>query len=234
MLEPSPTATAATLRLVAQGLRHAYQPDQPPVVDLDRLVVEPGTTVALTGPSGSGKTTLAYLLTGIEPVRAGSVRWGGTDLARLGEGQRDAWRRRHVGFVFQDFHLVPGLSIAGNVLVSCCFDGLRPDPALVARAGELLDAFAVPTAGRRLGDLSRGEQQRVALARALLRRPPILVADEPTASLDAGSGARVIELLLQAVRGCGATLLAVTHDPALIAAMEVVHHLEHGRLERRR
>jgi putative ABC transport system ATP-binding protein len=234
-LAPRPTSTAvatASLPLVAEGLRHAYQPGQPPVVDLDRLEVAPGVTVALTGPSGSGKTTLAYLLTGIEPVRQGAVRWGGTDLARLGEGERDTWRRRHVGFVFQDFHLVPGLSILRNVLVSCYFDRLRPDPALVERAGALLDAFAVPTAGRQVGDLSRGEQQRVAVARALLRRPPVVVADEPTASLDAASGGRVVELLVRGVREVGATLLAVTHDPALIAAVDAVHHLEHGRLDR--
>ena len=228
---PAPAATAS-LPLVAEELRHAYQPGQPPVVDLDRLEIAPGATVALTGPSGSGKTTLAYLLTGIEPVRQGTVRWGGTDLARLGEGARDAWRRRHVGFVFQDFHLVPGLSILNNVLVSCYFDGLRPDPALAGRAAALLDAFAVPTARRRVGDLSRGEQQRVAVARALLRRPPVVVADEPTASLDAASGGRVVELLAQGVREVGATLLAVTHDPALIAAVDAVHHLEHGRLDR--
>jgi ABC-type lipoprotein export system ATPase subunit len=151
-------AAAAPLRLVAEGLRHAYQPDQIPVVDIERLVVEPGATVALTGPSGSGKTTLACLLTGIR--RAHSRAQGGRPLAR---------------------------------------------GAAAGRFGP-----------------------------RLLRRPPILMADEPTASLDAGSGARVIELLVQAVRESGATLLAVTHDPALIAAMDAVHHLEHGRLERRR
>jgi putative ABC transport system ATP-binding protein len=234
-LAPRPMSTAVattSLPLVAEGLRHAYQPGQPPVVDLDRLEIAPGATVALTGPSGSGKTTLAYLLTGIEPVRQGAVRWGGTDLAQLPESARDAWRRRHVGFVFQDFHLVPGLSILRNVLVSCYFDGLRPDPTLAERAAALLDVFAVPTARRRVGDLSRGEQQRVAVARALLRRPPVVVTDEPTASLDAASGGRVVELLVRGVREVGATLLAVTHDPALIAAVDAVHHLEHGRLDR--
>jgi putative ABC transport system ATP-binding protein len=227
-----PAATAASLPLIAEDLRHAYQQGQPPVVDLGRLEVAPGATVALTGPSDSGKTTLAYLLTGIEPVRQSAVRWGGTDLARLSESTRDAWRRRHVGFVFQDFHLVPGLSILRNVLVSCYFDRLlRPDPVLVERAGALLDAFAVPTAGRGVGDLSRGKQQRVAVARALLRRPPVVVADEPTASLDATSGGRVIELL-EGAGSAGATLLAVTHDPDLIAAVETVHRLERDRLDR--
>ena len=171
------------------------------------------------------------------------LRWRGALLAYAGlalltvplhltiPDARDAWRRRHVGLVFQDFHLVPGLSIRGNVLVSCWFDAWRADAVLVERAEALLDRCAVPTAGRRVAELSRGEQQRVAVARAILRRPPLVVADEPTASLDAASGARVIELLVEA-RAAGATLLTVTHDPALIAAMGMVLHLEHGRLER--
>jgi putative ABC transport system ATP-binding protein len=186
--------------------------------------------VALTGPSGSGKTTLAYLLTGIEPVQEGSVRWGGVELRGLSERERDRWRREHVGFVFQDFHLVPGLTIEGNVLVTCWFRQLRPTPAEQERALALLDGFGVPRAGRRVTDLSRGEQQRVAIARAMLRQPPILVADEPTASLDATAGAKVIELLLAAARESGATLLAVTHDPALIEAVDRVLRLERGRL----
>ncbi|MGH7292559.1 MAG: ABC transporter ATP-binding protein [Myxococcota bacterium] len=201
------------------------------MVELDRLELPAGTSVALTGPSGSGKTTLAYLLTGIERVQEGAVRWGETDLAGLSERGRDAWRRERVGFVFQDFHLVPGLSILANVLVTCWFDRWRPAPSLIERAQELLVRFAVPSTGRRVTDLSRGEQQRVAIARALLREPGIVVADEPTASLDAASGAAVIELLLERVRSSGATFLAVTHDPALIEAVGTVYHLEHGRLD---
>ena len=154
------------------------------MVALDRLELPAGATVALTGPSGSGKTTLAYLLTGIERVQQGSVRWGETDLAELTERAGDAWRLARVGFVFQDFHLVPGLSILANVLVTCWFDRWRPPPNLVDRAEELLDRFVVPRSGREVTDLSRGEQQRVAIARALLRDPGIVVADEPTASLE--------------------------------------------------
>lgn len=220
------------LPLEVLGLRHAWQPGQPPVLDVAHLEVAAGTALALTGPSGSGKTTLAYLLTGIEPVQEGQVRWGGSDLARLGERERDAWRRRRVGFVFQDFHLVPGLSPSENVLVTARFDAWRPGPELVERARHLLDAFAVPARARRAADLSRGEQQRVAVARALLRRPAILVADEPTASLDAASGARVTRMLVEGAREVGATLLAVTHDPELIGAVEQVHRLDRGRLDR--
>jgi len=219
--------------LVASGVRHAYGQGHPPVVDLDRLELPAGAAVALTGASGSGKTTLAYLLTGIERVQAGSVRWGETDLAALSERARDAWRRERVGFVFQDFHLVPGLSIRDNVLVTRWFAGWRPDAAARTRARALLDAFEVPS-DRQVTDLSRGEQQRVAIARALLHEPRILVADEPTASLDARSGEAVIGLLLREAREAGATFLAVTHDPALIEACTSALHLDHGHLERRR
>jgi putative ABC transport system ATP-binding protein len=218
--------------LTAIGLRHTYQPGQPPVVEVDRLELPAGATVALTGPSGSGKTTLAYLLTGIERVQRGTVRWGDVDLAGRSERARDAWRLREVGFVFQDFHLVPGLSILANVLVTCWFARWRPAPALVERARNLLHEFAVPTDGRLVTDLSRGEQQRVAIARALLHEPGIVVADEPTASLDAASGALVIGLLLDQIRSSGATLLAVTHDSELIAACARELHLDHGRLQR--
>jgi putative ABC transport system ATP-binding protein len=225
---------SALPHLSAFDLRHAYQPGQPPVIELDQLELPIGATVALTGPSGSGKTTLAYLLTGIERVQHGSVRWGGTELAARSESARDAWRREHVGFVFQDFHLVPGLSVEANVLVTCWFAGWRPPPAARERARALLGAFGVPTDRRHVDDLSRGERQRVAIARALLRKPPILVADEPTASLDAANGRAVIDLLIREARTSDATFLAVTHDPALIEACATVLHLDHGRLERQR
>ena len=230
---PTPVPPTAPALLVTD-LRHRYRDGLPPVVDLDRLAVPAGALVALTGASGSGKTTLAYLLTGIERVRQGSVAWDATDLATLSERARDAWRRRQVGFVFQDFHLVPGLSILANVLVTCWFGRWRPSPGERERARALLDRFAVPADRPEVTDLSRGEQQRVAIARALLHAPPILVADEPTASLDAASGRTVIDLLVGEARTAGATLLAVTHDPALIEACTSVIHLDHGRIERRR
>jgi putative ABC transport system ATP-binding protein len=220
--------------LLVRGLRFAYGPDQRPVVDIDELEIEPGSLVAITGPSGSGKTSLLYLLTGVEPTQAGTVRWGDVDLAGLREADRDRWRRRQIGFVFQDFHLLPGLSVEGNVLASCYFDQLRPTPTQAARARALLDSFGVPAGRSNVTTLSRGEQQRVAVARALLRDPPILVADEPTASLDATSGERIIGLLCEAVRARGATFLTVTHDPRLIDVSDSAYRLEGGRATRLR
>ena len=213
----------------ASGLRIALRTHGEPALDLDRLQLQPGARVALVGPSGSGKTTLAYALTGILTPDQGEVRWGEVILSRLSESRRDAWRRRNVGLVFQDFHLVPGLSPLENVLAPCYFTALRPTGEQVARARELLAQVEVPSARRDVSELSRGEQQRVAIARALLHDPPILVADEPTASLDEAHSARVIELLLGAAAERGRTLIAVSHDRALIDRMELLVRLEHGR-----
>ncbi len=216
-------------RLVVNGLRIAFSANDMPAVDLERLIVEPGTQVALVGPSGSGKTTLAYALTGILPPGDGTVRWDEIELGRLGETGRDTWRRRNVGFIFQDFHLVPGLSPLTNVLASCYFAALRPSAAAVRRARDLLELVKVPLARDDVARLSRGEQQRVAIARALLHDPPILVADEPTASLDAAHGAEVIRLL-DAAALAGRTLLTVTHDARLVERCDRVLRLEGGRL----
>lgn len=218
--------------LVVEGLEHRFDPAGPPLLEIAAFALEPGARVALTGPSGAGKTTLAHLLVGIEPIRKGRVRWGPTALEGLTEAARDRFRRERVGLVFQDFHLVPGLSVLDNVLVSAWFAAWRPDPERVERARALLARCAVPVAGRRVDDLSRGERQRVAVARALLNRPPILMADEPTASLDPVAGGRVIDLLLEGAAETGATLLAVTHDRALIERLQATWRLERGRLER--
>jgi putative ABC transport system ATP-binding protein len=217
------------LRLTAKELRVLFRGSAAPALDVEQLVIEPGARVAIIGPSGAGKTTLAYVLTGIQPVDRGEIRWDDVDLARLSEGARDAWRRRHVGFVFQDFHLVPGMSSLGNVLASCYFAALHPSQGEIERARMLLELVEVPWARADVATLSRGEQQRVAIARALLRDPPILVADEPTASLDEENGARVVELLTDAAHAGCRTFITVTHDRRLIDAMDQVARLDSGR-----
>jgi putative ABC transport system ATP-binding protein len=199
-------------------------------VDLD---VPAGTAIAITGPSGSGKTSLIHLLTGIELPQAGHVRWGGVEITQLSERARDRWRRLHVGLIFQDFHLIQGMSVLSNVVAPCLFDRFAVPAELRARARGLLDRLGVPPGRNNVASLSRGEQQRVALARALLRAPPILIADEPTASLDADNGRMVIDRLLETVAETGATLLVVTHDPQFLARLELVYELHGGRLSRR-
>jgi putative ABC transport system ATP-binding protein len=196
---------------------------------IDHLQIAPATLCGFSGPSGSGKTTLLHAVGGLLRPTAGEIRWGADDLARMGEAARDRWRRRTVGFVFQDFHLVPELSALDNVILTAWFAGWSAR-AHTDRAAGLLHEAGLADPHRRAGLLSRGEQQRVAIARALLHRPALIFADEPTASLDAATGAAVAELLVASARAVGATLLAVSHDAALLARMDVVHRIDKGRL----
>lgn len=219
--------------LEAEGLRLSYSQQHGGrfrVLDVDRFAVAAGEAVGITGPSGAGKTSLLYVLTGIEKPDSGSVVWGGVDIGAFGEGERDRWRRQRVGFVFQDFHLLPGMTALQNVLAPIAFDSFLVPKETANRAGELLERLGAPTGRTGVNELSRGEQQRVALARALINRPDIIVADEPTASLDADSGRAVIDLLIGTARESGATLLAVTHDPAFMERLDTLHWLEGGQV----
>lgn len=200
-----------------------------PVLDIAALAAEAGALTVVTGPSGSGKSTLLHALCGLQPVDAGAIRWQDIDIAPLSEGARDRWRRQTVGLVFQEFHLIDELSPLDNILVPAWFSRFRAGP-MRDRAAELMRAYAVPTQRRRVADLSRGERQRVAMARALLFDPPVILADEPTASLDRDAGAAVIEGLCALARDRGRLVLAVSHDPGLIAAADTVLRLDHGRL----
>lgn len=202
-----------------------------PALDIPALHLPAGAHVALTGPSGSGKTTLINLLTGLDRAPTGGrIVWGDTDIGRLGEGARDRWRAAHVGLVMQDFHLFPGLSALENVLLPQRLAAFRLAPALRDEANRLLARVGIARTGQKVETLSRGQMQRVAVARALVARPHILVADEPTASLDADAGAAVAELLVALAGEVGATLLVATHDARLIAGMAQVLRLDAGRL----
>ncbi len=200
------------------------------VLDIDRMEIEPGAIVGITGPSGSGKTSLLYTLTGIEKPERGMIRWADTDITKLSERARDRWRRRDVGFVFQDFHLIPMMSPLMNVLLPRTFEGFSIGAAMRKRALDLLETVKAPAARTTVATMSRGEQQRVGIARALINRPRIIAADEPTASLDADAGRIVIDLLLSQAQATGATLLVVTHDPAFLARLKRVYHLRGGKL----
>jgi len=177
------------------------------------LAVAPGEAVAILGPSGSGKTTLLALLAGLDDPTAGEVRLFGRNLAELDEDARAALRAGRVGFVFQDFNLLPRLTAEENVRIGAEL-GAAPDPGHAAR-----DALAAVGLEARAGHypetLSGGEQQRVAIARAFAPGPALLFADEPTGNLDAQTGERVIELLFRLQAGHGTTLVLATHDERL-------------------
>ena len=218
--------------LEVQGLQvhYASGPDSIAALEIERLEVAAGSLLAVTGPSGSGKSTFLYAIGGLLRPQRGRILWDGGDILAQAESARDRWRRHTVGFVFQDFHLLPELTPLQNVLVPASFEAFSASRATRERAAFLLDHFAVPQARRSTGILSRGEQQRVALARALLFDPPVILADEPTASLDAASGAVVIDILAQLAVTDGRTVIAVSHDHELVERFSRRIALEHGRM----
>jgi putative ABC transport system ATP-binding protein len=200
------------------------------VLDGADLTLEAGEFAVLLGPSGSGKSTLLNLVSGMDAPDAGSVRIRGTEITGLSERDRTLFRRRHIGFVFQFFNLLPTLTVEENLLLPIELKG-AVDASSQERARHLLDAVGLGGRGSSFPDrLSGGEQQRVALARALVHRPDLVLADEPTGNLDEETGERVLELLDRLVRDEGATLLAVTHSRALADRADRVLTLDHGRV----
>lgn len=195
-----------------------------PVLAIDALQVRSGECVLLRGASGSGKTTLLNLLAGVITPQQGSVRVLDTALERLRGTRRDAFRAAHLGIIFQLFNLIPYLSLVENVLLPCRFSQQRRQRVLARNASlqteaeRLLERLGLDLAAigeRSTTDLSVGQQQRVAAARALLGSPELVIADEPTSALDADAREGFLELLFQEVRAIGATLVFVSHDPAL-------------------
>lgn len=208
--------------LVVEDLSVGYRGR--PVARLPRLEVRPGEASLLLGPSGSGKTTLLLGLAGLAEVLGGSVQVDGEAPARLSERARDAWRGRSVGLVFQDLHLIAGLTTLDNVLLAPFAAGLPQDRH---RALALLDELGLaPLAHRPAETLSRGQAQRVAIARAMLLQPKLILADEPTASLDDGACEQVWGLLTRAAAETGAPLVVATHDGRLKARADQLVHAE--------
>ncbi len=192
------------------------------------LAIEPGEAVALIGPSGSGKSSLMMVLAGLERPSAGRVMLAGRDLGALDENGLARLRRRHVGIVFQAFHLLPTMTALENVAIPRELAGDR-DAMAAAEA-----ALARVGLGHRLGhypaQLSGGEQQRVAIARALVASPALLLADEPTGNLDGATGRLVIECLFEEHARLGSALLLITHDKTLAERCERRLSLEDGRI----
>lgn len=197
---------------------------------IPKLMVAAGSHVAVTGVSGSGKTTLVNAISGLERCEVGQVFWNAEDIGRLSESQRDRWRAKNIGLVMQDFHLYPGLSALDNVLLPLRFYRWRIPSDLKNKAINLLERVGVQQSNKRLVDtLSRGEKQRIAIVRALLPSPAIVIADEPTASLDAENGSQIIQLLTQFARESKSTLICITHDNRLAEKMRRCITLDNGR-----
>jgi putative ABC transport system ATP-binding protein len=192
------------------------------------LQIAAGETVAIVGASGAGKSTLLALLAGLDEPSAGRVWLNGSELTALDEDGRAAVRARHVGFVFQSFHLVPSLTAIENVMLPLELAGL---PNARSSAAEVLAQVNLsPRREHYPRQLSGGEQQRVAIARAFVTRPAVLFADEPTGNLDSVTGERIIELLFELNRATHTTLVVVTHDEAIARRCSRIIKIEAGRL----
>ncbi|POO56993.1 ABC transporter ATP-binding protein [Agrobacterium rosae] len=217
------------LSLTISGLTVSYPGLAAPVLSIDELKVAAGEMTAISGASGSGKSTLVNVITGLERVQEGTVAWGDQNIAGLTETRRDRWRGENVGLVMQEFHLLPGLSAIENVLLpvrlsrAMCRDYGR-------RATELLEKTGLDRPDQNINTMSRGEMQRVAIARALLRKPGVIVADEPTASLDPGNGETIGRLLVDLARADGTTLIVITHDRLLAQRLDRRLELANGRI----
>ena len=192
-------------------------------VDLHR-----GRFTAIMGPSGSGKSTLMHCLAGLDSVTRGEVYIGDTPLAGLRDAQLTRMRREKVGFIFQQFNLLPTLTARENILLPLAIAGRKPDPDWLAT---VIDTVGLADRlDHRPSQLSGGQQQRVACARALVGRPEVVFADEPTGNLDSRSGAEVLGLLRRSVRDFGQTVVMVTHDPTAASYADRVVFLADGRL----
>ncbi|MBT3535215.1 MAG: ABC transporter ATP-binding protein [Rhodospirillaceae bacterium] len=211
---------------------HLTLPSEAGPVDILRgvdLSVAKGEAIGLVGPSGSGKSTLMAIMAGLERPSRGQVRVAGQILQAMGEDDLARFRRDHVGIVFQSFHLIPTMTALENVAMPLEFAGV----AEAFAQAEL--ALAEVGLDHRLthypSQLSGGEQQRVALARAVVRRPGLLLADEPTGNLDGATGAAIIDLMFGLHQAANSTLILITHDPALAQRCDRIVHMRDGRLD---
>jgi putative ABC transport system ATP-binding protein len=229
---------APTALLEGTNLRKTYRLGRHSTVEALRGVeirIEPGEMVAIMGPSGSGKSTLMHILGLLHAPDLNhgprpELRFEGRDVVTLGEAERTRIRARRMGFVFQDFNLVPTLTALENVRLACDYAGVRGSAARTA-ATEALDLVGLAGRGdHRPAELSGGEQQRVAIARALVNRPFLVLADEPTGNLDSERSAEVLDLLRRFNREHGQTFVLVTHDAEVGAACDRVVRMRDGRV----
>ncbi|NEA30183.1 ABC transporter ATP-binding protein [Streptomyces sp. SID13031] len=187
-----------------------------------------GQLTAVMGPSGSGKSTLMHILAGLDKPTSGSVQIGGTEITTLGDDDLTKLRRKHIGFIFQFFNLLPMLTARDNIVLPLTIAGQKPDPAyfdeLVARVG-LTDRLT-----HRPAELSGGQQQRVAIARALVSRPTVIFADEPTGNLDSRTSNEILQLMRGSVDEYGQTTVMVTHDAKAAAMADRVLYLADGEI----
>ena len=212
---------------VARGLRKVYRTGEAEVVALDdvSLEIRRGEFIVLLGPSGSGKSTLLNILGGLDAPSAGEVRFGDHLLTGAGEAELTRYRREHVGFVFQFYNLIPSLTVRENVAL---VTDIAPHPMDIDEAIALVGL--TPRSHHFPAQLSGGEQQRVAIARAIVKRPEVLLCDEPTGALDYVTGKLVLEVIERINRELGTTAVVITHNAAIAGMADRVIRLASGRI----
>ena len=204
----------------AKGLSKIYGSGENQVVALDKadLTIAPGDFISIIGPSGSGKSTLLHLLSGLDHPTSGSLTYDGQEIYTLPDKELSAFRRRLMGFIFQQFNLLPVLTARENILMPLLLDKKQPDEGYLDQLAELLGLR--DRLDHLPHELSGGQQQRVAIARALIAQPEVIFADEPTGNLDSKSGGEVMELLKGIRERMGKTLVIITHDNRIAAAAD--------------
>ncbi|WP_412506846.1 ABC transporter ATP-binding protein [Roseovarius sp. SYSU LYC5161] len=215
------------LRIEALMKSHDGPAGTVPVLRGVDLSLDAGRTLALTGESGSGKSTLLHLVGGLDTADSGSIRLDGQELGHLDDRGRARLRRETVGIIFQQFNLIPSLTVAANIAFQARLAG-RHDPGRADRLARVLGLSA--QLDKYPEQLSGGQQQRVAIARTLAARPRLVLADEPTGNLDEATAGAVLDQMLELVEEAGSALLMVTHSPALAGRMARRVHLSNGRL----
>ena len=216
--------------LKAAGLKKYYGKGEALVRALDGvdLEIERGKFTAIIGTSGSGKSTLLNMLGGLDTPSQGSIQIGNTELAKLNSEQATIFRRNHIGFIFQNYNLVPVLSVWENIVFPISLDGRRPDETFIMEIVRLLGLEkkldSLPN------NLSGGQQQRVAIARALASKPAIILADEPTGNLDSKTSDDVIGLLKMTGKEFNQTIVMITHNPEIAQMADRIVRIEDGRM----
>lgn len=200
------------------------------LLSVPTLSLEPGTCLGVRGPSGAGKSTFLFSIAGLADNASGAIHWGETDLLPLSGEARARFRRRNVGMVFQDFLLFEELSAAANAALPGAYASRSRQSAIAATARSVLERLGIAHGARTVESFSGGERQRVAIARALAADPAIILADEPTASLDRATADALVDDLVALARDTGKTLIAVSHDPAVYNRMDRIIEIMDGRI----
>ena len=214
----------------AANLKKYYgtEPNLTKALDGVSLEIEAGEFAAIVGSSGSGKTTLLNMLGALDRPDSGTVTIDGSELTAMSEEERTVFRRRKIGFVFQNYNLVPILSVYENIVLPLELDGQPPQADWIS---QVIDALGLTEKADAMPNtLSGGQQQRVAIARALAARPSLLLADEPTGNLDSKTGQEVMRLMLETSRQYQQTILLITHNDQIARMADRVFHLEDGRI----